>query len=129
MVRREAGQRQAEGSARDRLLEGLPVQERRLEVAGVAYTLSRARVPHVKRTMRHLIGTCTKQVPDDELRRIGVPTALLWGRHDRFVPLRLAEDAASRLGWPLHVLDASGHVPHIERPDAFLDALARAGAV
>jgi pimeloyl-ACP methyl ester carboxylesterase len=97
--------------------------------AFAAYTLSRATVPHVKQTMRHLIGTCTKQVPDDELRRIAVPTALLWGRHDRFVPLRLAEGAASRLGWPLHVLDATGHVPHIEQPDAFLDALGRAGAV
>jgi pimeloyl-ACP methyl ester carboxylesterase len=98
-------------------------------VAFDAYTLSRATVPHVKRTMRHLFGTCTKRVADGELRRIGVPTALLWGRHDRFVPLRLAEEAASRLGWPLHVLDATGHVPHIERPEAFLDALARSGAV
>ena len=28
--------------------------------------------------MRQLIGSCTKQVPDIELRRIGVPTTLLW---------------------------------------------------
>jgi hypothetical protein len=40
----------------------------------------------------------------------------------------LAESAASRPGWPLHVIDATGHVPHIEQPDAFLDALSRAGA-
>lgn len=93
-----------------------------------SYNLTRGAVPHVKRTMRHLIGTCTKQVPDAELRCIGVPTALLWGRHDRFVSLRLAEDAASRLGWPLHVIDRSGHIPHIEQRDAFLDALSRAGA-
>jgi len=93
-----------------------------------SYTLSRGAVPHAKRTMRYLIRTCTKQVPDAELRQIGVPTALLWGRHDRFVPLRLAEGAASRLGWPLRVIERSGHVPHIEQRDAFLDALSRAGA-
>ena len=46
-----------------------------------------------------------------------------WGRHDRFVPLGLAEGASARLDWPLHVIDEAGHVPHIERPDAFLRAL------
>ena len=48
---------------------------------------------------------------------------LLWGRHDRFVPLSLAEAAAGRLGWPLHVIEDAGHVPHIEQSDAFLEAL------
>jgi len=88
-----------------------------------AYALSRAIVPHVKRAMRQLIKIGTKQVPDTELRRIEVPTALLWGRHDRFVPLRLAEGASARLGWPLHVIDDAGHVPHLEQPHAFLSAL------
>jgi pimeloyl-ACP methyl ester carboxylesterase len=88
-----------------------------------AYTRSRAVVPHVKRTMRQLIGSCTKQVPDAELRRIPVATELLWGRHDRFVPLDLAEATSARLDWPLHVIDEAGHVPHIERPAAFLRAL------
>ena len=88
-----------------------------------AYTRSRAVVPHVKRTMRQLVGSATKQVPDAELRRIPVATDLLWGRHDRFVPLGLAEGASARLDWPLHVIDEAGHVPHIERPDAFLRAL------
>ena len=88
-----------------------------------AYTRSRAVVPHVKRTMRELIGSCTKQVPNAELRRIPTATDLLWARHDRFVPLDLAEEASARLEWPLHVIDEAGHVPHIERPDAFLRAL------
>ena len=87
------------------------------------YTRLRAGVPHVKRTMTQLLKAGMKRVPDTELRRITVPTALLWGRHDRFVPLSLAEDASARLGWPLHVIDDAGHVPHIERTDAFMDAL------
>ena len=88
-----------------------------------AYTRARATVPHVKRAMRQLIRAGTKQVTDAELRRIAVPTTLLWGRHDRFVSLTLAEDASARLGWPLDVIDDAGHAPHIERPDAFVDAL------
>jgi 2-hydroxymuconate-semialdehyde hydrolase len=83
------------------------------------YTRSRASVRHVKRTMQQLVKAGTKQVPDAELRRIGVPTTLVWGRHDRFVPLSVAEDASGRLGWPLHVIDDAGHVPHIEQPEAF----------
>lgn len=89
--------------------------------AFAAYTRSRARVPHVKRTMRHLVSTCTKQVRD----HIDVPTTLLWGAKDRFVALGVAEEAHDRLGWPLHVVDDAGHVPHIERPGAFLEELAR----
>lgn len=88
------------------------------------YTRSRARVPHVGRTMRHLVATCTKQVHD----RIDVPTTLLWGAKDRFVPLSLAEEAASRIGWPLRVIDETGHVPHIERPDAFIEEVTRTQA-
>jgi pimeloyl-ACP methyl ester carboxylesterase len=88
-----------------------------------AYSRARAVVPHCKRTMRWLIANCTKEIPDAGLRRIALPTALLWGRHDRFVYLGHAEAASARLGWPLHVIDDAGHVPHVEQPEAFLGAL------
>jgi pimeloyl-ACP methyl ester carboxylesterase len=91
-----------------------------------AYVLSRARVPHVKRTMRALVKAGTRRVPDPELQRIGIPVALLWGRHDRMTPLPLAEAASTRLGWPLHVVDDAAHVPHIEQPGGFVDRLAEA---
>lgn len=91
-----------------------------------AYTRARASVPHVKHTMRRLVATETKPIPDADLRRIDVPTTLLWGREDRMAPLAIAQDAAARHGWPLHVIDDAAHVPHIEQPDAFVDALAAA---
>ena len=87
------------------------------------YTRYRAMVSHVKRTMRQLIGSCTKQVPDAELRRIDCPTSLLWGRDDRFVSVQVGEGASTRLGWPLTVVEDAGHVPHIEQPEPFLRAL------
>jgi 2-hydroxymuconate-semialdehyde hydrolase len=52
-----------------------------------------------------------------------VPTSLLWGERDRFVPLALAQAASSRPGWPLHVIDDAGHAAHIEQPDAFTNML------
>jgi len=88
------------------------------------YTRARASERHVKKTMRYLVATQTKPIPDAELERIDVPTALLWGRHDRMVPLGVGEHAATRHGWPLHVIDHAAHAPHIEQPDAFVEAIA-----
>jgi pimeloyl-ACP methyl ester carboxylesterase len=87
------------------------------------YTMARARVSHVKRTMRSLIAAGTRQIPDEQLRRIAAPVALITGRQDRFVPLTVSQGASARLGWPLRVIDDAGHVPHIERPAAFVSEL------
>lgn len=89
----------------------------------LAYILACAKRAHVQRTMRQLIQIGKRRIPGEELRRIAIPTALLWGRHDRMVPLRVAEDAHTRLGWALHVVDDVGHVPHVDCPTRFLRAL------
>ena len=85
-----------------------------------AYTQARATVAHVKRTMQQLIKTGTKQIPDSQLRRIEAPASLVWGKHDRMAPLGLGEEAGTRLGWPLHVVEGAAHAPQIEQPEAFL---------
>ncbi len=92
------------------------------------YTLARARVPEVKATMGRLVRTQAKEIPGDELAQIRVPMALLWGRHDRMAPRRMAEEAAARHRWPLFVVDGSAHVPHIEQPRRFVDVLGEACA-
>jgi pimeloyl-ACP methyl ester carboxylesterase len=91
--------------------------------AFAGYTLARAQISHVKATMRQLIKTGTKQVPDDELRSIGAPVDLLWGRHDRMVRTHLGVEAGARVGWPLHIIDRAAHAPHIEQPEAFVSTL------
>ncbi|MGH3597547.1 MAG: alpha/beta fold hydrolase [Mycobacterium sp.] len=93
-----------------------------------AYTLARARESHVKATMRRLLSTLTKEIPADETARIGVPTALLWGREDRMIPLRFAERAAARRDWPLFIVERAAHVPHIEQPEPFVRTLRAACA-
>lgn len=91
--------------------------------AFMGYGLSRGMVPHVKRTMRQLVKAGSKQITDAELHGISVPTALIWGGRDRMVPLRIAQLASAKLGWPLKVVPDAGHVPHIEQPEEFLRAL------
>jgi 2-hydroxymuconate-semialdehyde hydrolase len=88
-----------------------------------AYTRARAVEPHVKKTMSRLVAAETKPIPAAQLARIEAPTSLLWGRHDRMVPVAIGQAAASRHGWSLHVIDGAAHAPHIEQPDAFVEAL------
>jgi pimeloyl-ACP methyl ester carboxylesterase len=89
----------------------------------ISYLAACGRRPDTKRTMRHLIRTCTKQIPPDELRAISVPTTVLWGSHDRMTPYRLAESVVRDVGWPLHTMSDTGHVPHLEQPENFVAAV------
>ncbi len=88
-----------------------------------AYALDRFRTPSVKAAMRTLMRQLAAPIPERELDRIGVPTSLIWGRHDLGVPLNVAEAASARHGWPLHVIENARDDPAIEQPAAFLEAL------
>lgn len=89
-----------------------------------AYALDRARTPELKaalRTMMPRIGIGA--IPPEQLDRITVPTSLIHGRDDLQVAVGVAESAAARYGWPLHVIDGAADDPAFEQPSAFLDAL------
>jgi pimeloyl-ACP methyl ester carboxylesterase len=88
-----------------------------------AYNLDRARTPSVRAANRRLLRELgTRTIPPQELARIAVPTALVWGRHDRVMRLKIAEAASARYGWPLHVVEDAGHFA-VEQPQAFRAAL------
>lgn len=87
------------------------------------YNRTQAGRRHVKRTMNRLFSDQTKSIDAAELSRIDVPVSLLWGRHDRMVPLAIGQAAANRHGWPLHVIEAAAHAPHIETPESFTTTL------
>jgi pimeloyl-ACP methyl ester carboxylesterase len=88
------------------------------------YQIDRAKQPTVGQANRVLLRKVgTKQIPDTELGRIEAPVALIWGRHDRVMPVRYAERASKKFGWPLHVIDDAGHVAIAEQPDRFEAAL------
>jgi pimeloyl-ACP methyl ester carboxylesterase len=63
------------------------------------------------------------RIPAEDLDEIGVPTALIWGRQDRAIRLRIAERAGERHGWPLHVIDRAADDPARDQPEAFRQAL------
>jgi pimeloyl-ACP methyl ester carboxylesterase len=57
----------------------------------------------------------------DRLEEIEVPTLIVWGRHDRVVPVPAALSYKKRIGdnAELVIFDRCGHVPQIERPVRF----------
>ena len=75
--------------------------------------------------MRRLLKEGTERIPTAELSRIPVHTGMLWGRADRMTPLSVVAPVAERLGWRLEVVEDAAHVPQIEQPERFVDALER----
>ena len=55
---------------------------------------------------------------------VTAPTLVIHGSSDRLIPIEAARDLARRRAdWELKVLDGVGHVPMMETPDLFLEAL------
>jgi len=58
------------------------------------------------------------------LARITAPTLLCWGEHDRLAPLSCADAWAKEIpGAQLVTFAGSGHVPHLEEPEAVAEAI------
>jgi pimeloyl-ACP methyl ester carboxylesterase/ubiquinone/menaquinone biosynthesis C-methylase UbiE len=91
--------------------------------AFVSYNLSSARSPASKTAGKIFRQVGLPQIPPEDLARIAVPTDLVWGRHDRANRLPVAEAAARRFGWPLHVIENAADDPQRDQPDAFLKVL------
>lgn len=89
-----------------------------------AYHIDRAGQPSVGAANRELLRRIgVRRIPPDQLQKIGIPVALIWGKNDPVMRFRIAEKANSRFGWPLYAIDDCGHVPHVERTEAFVKSL------
>ena len=89
-----------------------------------AYGLDRNSNPGLKVANRQLLRRIgTQPLGASELARIETPVALIWGDQDRIMRLGIAEAAHREFGWPLHVIQDSGHTAKWDQPDAFVDAL------
>ena len=61
---------------------------------------------------------------EGRLGRVTAPTLVLWGREDGLVPLVYGERYRARIpGARLEVLERCGHLPAIERPAEFAEAV------
>jgi pyruvate dehydrogenase E2 component (dihydrolipoamide acetyltransferase) len=49
----------------------------------------------------------------DAVATLKLPVQIIWGREDRIIPVAHAEALASRL--PVHILEQTGHLPHMEK--------------
>src|SRR5262245_59774385 len=60
------------------------------------------------------------------LHRIDVPVKIIWGKQDRILPVGLAEPLHKLIpGSQLHILDNCGHLPQVEKADAFVEIVCR----
>jgi pimeloyl-ACP methyl ester carboxylesterase len=58
------------------------------------------------------------------LHRVSLPTLLLWGDQDKVIPPPYGPAFKQLIPHAeLKVIAACGHLPHIEKPDAFVDAI------
>ena len=75
-----------------------------------------------QRSLRGLVAAHVRRGPQAMWRqaaRVQAPTLLVWGAHDRLVPVSLAPRAARTFpDARLLILDDAGHVAQMERPDA-----------
>jgi pimeloyl-ACP methyl ester carboxylesterase len=63
---------------------------------------------------------------EGRLGRVTAPTLVLWGREDGLVPLAYGERWRDRIaGARLEVIEECGHLPPVERPVEFADAVLR----
>lgn len=59
------------------------------------------------------------------LRKLRIPTLVVWGREDAIIPLECGELYQKAIpNSTLKVIDRSGHQPHIEKPQEFDSAVA-----
>ncbi len=108
-------------------LDALPEAEReflrqRVE-ARVRDEAQRRASVQVERSLVWFLGVQARlQVP--KLKRMGIPTRVIWGDQDAFLPVENAHArAALQPAANLQIIQESGHLPHQEHPAAFLRAL------
>jgi L-proline amide hydrolase len=71
----------------------------------------------------HCIGSLKTWDITDRLHEISTPTLLVSGRHDEATPA-IVEQIQSRIpGAQWRLFDDSSHMPHVEEPEGFLDAV------
>lgn len=88
------------------------------------YALDRAKTSENDAALKAMMPRVgLRPIPSRDRDRIPVPVTLIHGRDDLQVPLRAAERASQRHGWPLHVIEECRDDPAAEQPEAFVAAL------
>jgi len=81
---------------------------------------------HDAYTVRSFLGNPTREKErlDDRLASIKVPTLVVWGKHDKLLPIASGERyAAGIAGAKMVSFEKCGHVPPVEKTEEFLAAV------
>lgn len=86
-----------------------------------AYFLEVIKSPGGKQAFARGKGKAVQAFPHKSLQKIKQPVLLIWGSHDRIVPVINAEKGGLLLADSrLEIIDGTGHVPFVEKPGDFL---------
>ena len=93
----------------------------RTRAARACSKLSQANLS-ILRSQLYVLGQ--KQIALESLPQLQMPTLVVWGINDLVLPNYQAQDAVSRLRQGhLALIPNCGHLPQVERPELFTDAL------
>ncbi len=95
-------------------------------IAGLGQSLRQAADPVRVAALRKLMGQSMAyrlgQSPDGfDWSKIRVPLTILWGDHDRLIPMPEARRLPPRT--PVHLIEGAGHLPHMEASGAVVSHL------
>lgn len=80
----------------------------------------------IRYTVKATLESLKTKLPllDDRLKNIKVPTLIIWGSEDTLTPFAYAERFAKGIpGSKLVAIDNTGHIPQVEKPEAFYRAV------
>jgi len=73
-----------------------------------------------------LENSATTQIRPERLRKIKVPTFIIWGVEDRVIPMEHAEIFSGNIvGSKLAKIEHAGHAPFVEKPSVVFDLIRR----
>ncbi len=117
-----------DGGLRERSVEAYRRRMFELSVAGYFHDWRRARELTPFRITGRTQQEVWESLGDFDLRprlgRVQVPAAVVHGEDDP-IPIAAAAELARILGAPLHAIPDCGHVPYVEAPEQFVQALDR----
>jgi len=88
-------------------------------------------ISEMQKTPPHVVEACFDSILNFDarpwLKELKVPTTVLHGRHDQLLALAGGEVLKKTIPKAkIEIFENSGHAPHLEEPDAFNEALAKA---
>ena len=83
--------------------------------------VKRMKLPNAKMAfMSTLLGLKNSELTTNSLKKISVPTLIIWGEHDPVIPIKYADEFVSSIqDCRFYMMDNSGHTPYVDDPKMF----------